>query len=126
MDACRDDPETAFDHWPSAAPDVDRETFNYGRAIGAPDTAEYRAMARYNTALGDVAMVFSNAQWRLEMAVRDIRVACNVPEQEEAMERARVVLHTVDRELEKVEHLPLRFFRYGRIGNVLKQFNPFQ
>ena len=113
-------------HYPPRPPEVDRVTFNYGAAIGAPSSPEYTAMTRYCHALGNVTICFSNAQWRLEMALRAVRCACDVEEQADAMDELRRIFHEVDRELERIEVLPLRFFRYGRIGNILRHFNPFK
>lgn len=108
---------------------VDRETFNYGRALPLESLspaalAEYKAMVRYRDALSTIANVLTNEAWRLEMAVRDVRIACEPAEREAALAEMRRVFHSVDRSTERMECQPLRFYRFGRIGNVLRHFFP--
>lgn len=107
-------------------PTVDRSIFNYGAALGAPKgNAEYDAFERTREALGTVAMAFSRRQWELEEAARAVRHAVTPTEQAEALAAYRVTFHAVDRALEHVAAGPLKWFRYGRVGEVLKSFNPF-
>ncbi len=104
---------------------VDRSTFNYGRALGPMRTAEYAAMERTAQALRGIAGIFSAASWKLDMALKAIRDSETHSEQQAAMATGREAFHIVDRDLEQVHIAPLRFFRYGRIGDVLRTFNPF-
>lgn len=115
-------------------PVVDRATFNYGAAIGRPkysattkapwednqSAAAYDFYEAYARHLASVANIFSAAQWRVEMAIRDVRNATTETEQGEAMEAARVAFHDVDRSLERVG----LWYRRGRIGDVLARFVP--
>lgn len=71
-------------------------------------------------------MTFSGAQWKLEMALRDVRCACSLQEQQDAMDALRRAYVEVDRALATVKAGGIRFDRYGRVGTVLRWFNPFK
>ncbi len=101
---------------------VDRATFNYGRALGSPQTAEYVAFAAQARAWATVASQFSRGAWALDLALKFARDAETREEQARAMTEARRVFHEYDRKLERVESGPCKWFRYGRVGNVLRKF----
>ena len=114
---------------------VDRGTFNYGRALGVPKASDnpwnasdpglrYKHARDYASALGSIATQFSDAAWKLEMKLRDVRNACTPAEQTQALSELDVAFHAVDRLTEQVTFGPLKFYRYGRIGNVLRHFTP--
>lgn len=108
------------------AAQVDRSTFNYGRALGAPkDNAEFVAIETVAQALGQINMQLSAAHWRLDMALKNVRDAETATEQAAYLAVLRETFHHVDRKLETVASGPVKFYRYGRIGNVLRSFNPF-
>lgn len=118
-------------------PGSDRVTFNYGRALGSPKAvydgapwnrndyqAEYEHAVKVTRALGDIAVKFSNAAWRMEMATRDVRLSETLKEQADMMADLRIAFHEIDRDLETVESDGMKWSRYGRIGNVLRRFKP--
>jgi hypothetical protein len=93
--------------------------FNYGRALGAPKgNAAYDEAVRHTQALGDVAMKFSAAQWRLEMATREVRNACSPEEQITALHELAVIRAEVDEATREVTGAHGRrwfhAFRFGR------------
>lgn len=117
-------------------PVVDRVTFNYGAALGRPKysattkapwednqaAAAYDWYEAYTRSLASVSNVFSAAQWRMEMAIRDVRNATTEVEQAEAMDRARATFAEVDRGLDHVRSRHATWFRFGRGGDVLKRW----
>lgn len=106
-------------------PKVDRSIFNYGPAIGGPKgNAEYDATVIYTQALGACYIKMSAAAWKMEMALKMVRDACDPQEQAAALDAMRVAFHEVDRDLETIAAGPVKFYRYGRIGNVLRHFTP--
>jgi hypothetical protein len=141
------DTEAAFEprsHTPTTAP-VDRRTFNYGRALGRPKAsetdllygelagpwnrkdaaAEYAVMEDYAKAMAAIANKLSAGAWAIDMALMHVRCSETLTEQAEKMQELRATFHKVDRDLEAIHVAPLRYHRYGRIGNVLRHFNPF-
>ena len=109
-------------------------TFNYGRALGVPKPAEegapwerrdigteYAACEAWSQNLGDVAMTFSAAHWRMAMALREVRNATTPAEQKERHDAAMAAWREVDTQLERIKAGRLTWFRYGRIGDVISR-----
>lgn len=132
------DTEEAFTPKPTLAP-VDRVTFNYGRALGRPkhdpicdalvapwdrkDTAaQYDAMEAFAHSMGNIGLQFTHASWAMDMALRDIRCSETHEEQAAAFETARALFVRLDRSLERPAAGGIKYFRYGRIGEVLRNF----
>jgi hypothetical protein len=106
-------------------PRVDLQTFNYGRALGKPTgklAPQYEHVETYLRALQRVSAFFSAAAWRLEMALRDVRNAETEADQDILVGALSAIWHDVDASLDRVQGqcglTVLKWFRYGRIGNV--------
>lgn len=129
------------DGCPSTLAAVDRSTFNYGAALGRPKhgaaigptatwedqspASRYDAMMAFCGRLAEAQQQLSRHQWALEMALRDIRCACSTTEQTDAIAAAEKVWYAADRGTEVLDGDGARWHRYGRVGNVLRRFNPF-
>lgn len=118
---------------------VDRVTFNYDRALGRPKhdpiydelvapwdrkdiAAQYDALEAFAHNLGNIGLQFTHASWAMDMALRDIRCGETREEQAAAFETARALYARLDRGLERPASGGIKYFRYGRIGEVLRNF----
>lgn len=135
---CAWDTEEAFMPKSPLAP-VDRVTFNYGRALGRPKhdplfdglvepwnrddiAAQFDAMEAFAHSMGAIGLQFTHASWAMDMALRDIRCSETREEQAAAFETARALYARLDRGLERPAAGGIKYFRYGRIGEVLRNF----
>jgi hypothetical protein len=107
---------------------VDRNTFNYGRALGVPPVTStanewqrdcagsaYRHIDKHARALAEIANQFSAASWALDMALAHVRHAVTADEQARAMASARAIFAKLDVDLENVRAHGVAFHRFGRV-----------
>lgn len=69
--------------------------FNYGAALGAPDTIRFRQIVGIADKLRQRnSQTARERSWRLDMAIRAVRVSCSVEEQERALSALESVLES--------------------------------
>lgn len=69
--------------------------FNYGAALGAPDTIRFRQIVATADKLRQRnAQTARERSWRLDMAIRAVRVSCSHEEQERALAALESVLES--------------------------------
>lgn len=123
----------------TANPVVDRSVFNYGAALGRPKhapvnllnpwndaspAAQYDAITAFAARLAKAQLQLSRHAWALEMALKHVRDACTPEEQAAKLAEALEVWHVADRGTAELDGGGAKWFRYGRIGDVLRRFTP--
>lgn len=92
--------------------------FNYGAAIGAPrDNPAYAAAEALRTHCLSVLSDWSKRAWDLEIATRDVRIACTPEEQAAKLETLSEVYNRIAAE---TGHVPTaeRFYSHADLASI--------